>query len=106
MESVWSNECAWNPQETNSFWGKLFQLAMVCGHSISEDRWKKNYYLWWAVEHEVELLEAFVSKCRDHMAAIIFLKKIMKLYGHSHTIVTDRLRSYRAKMKIIGNVEV
>jgi len=30
----------------------------------------------------------------------------MKLYGQPQVIVTDRLRSYRAAMKIIGNAEV
>jgi putative transposase len=52
------------------------------------------------------MLEAFVSKRRDRKAAKVFLKKIMKLYGQPQVIVTDRLRSYRAAMKIIGNAEV
>jgi putative transposase len=29
----------------------------------------------------------------------------MKRYGHPEAIVTDRLRSYRAAMKVIGNAE-
>ncbi|MDA1024296.1 MAG: IS6 family transposase [Proteobacteria bacterium] len=61
------------------------------------------HYLWRAVDHEGEILESFVSKRRDRKAALKFLKKTMKRYGQPHVIVTDRLRSYRAAMKIIGN---
>jgi len=61
------------------------------------------HYLWRAVDHEGEVLEAFVSKRRDRKAALIFLKKIMQRYGQPQVIVTDRLRSYRAALKLIGN---
>jgi putative transposase len=63
----------------------------------------KTHYLWRAVDHEGEVLDAFVSKRRDRKAALDFLKKIMKKYGAPKVIVTDRLKSYRAAMKIIGN---
>jgi putative transposase len=63
----------------------------------------ETHYLWRAVDHEGEVLEAFVSKRRDRKAALDFLKKIMKKYGVPKVIVTDRLRSYHAAMKIIGN---
>tara|TARA_B100000809_G_scaffold202106_1_gene202813 strand:+ start:202 stop:909 length:708 start_codon:yes stop_codon:yes gene_type:complete len=63
----------------------------------------ETHYLWRAVDHEGEVLEAFVSKRRDRKAALVFLKKIMKKYGAPKIIVTDRLKSYRAAMKIIGN---
>ena len=63
----------------------------------------ETYYLWRAVDHEGEVLEAFVSKRRDRNAALDFLKRIMKKYGAPKVIVTDRLKSYRAAMKIIGN---
>jgi len=61
------------------------------------------HYLCRAVDQEGEVLEAFVTKRRDRNAALKFLKKIMKRYGRPHVIVTDRLRSYRAAMTIIGN---
>ena len=61
------------------------------------------HYLWRAVDHEGEVLEAFVSKRRDRKAALAFLRKLMKRYGRPHIIVTDRLRSYRAALKVIGN---
>ena len=66
----------------------------------------ETHYLWRAVDHEGEVLETFVSKRRDRKAALGFLKKIMKRYGNPHKIVTDRLRSYRAAMKLIGNEAV
>jgi putative transposase len=61
------------------------------------------HYLWRAVDHEGEVLEAFVSKRRDRNAVLDFLKKIMKKHGAPKVIVTDKLKSYRAAMKIIGN---
>ena len=63
----------------------------------------KQHYLWRAVDHEGEVLESFVTKRRDRKAALRFLKKAMKRYGNPKAIVTDRLRSYRAAMKEIGN---
>ena len=63
----------------------------------------ETHYLWRAVDHEGEVLEAFVSKRRDRKAALVFLKKIMKRHGQPRAIVTDRLRSYRAAMNMIGN---
>ena len=63
----------------------------------------ETHYLWRAVDHEGEVLESYVTKRRDRKAALAFLKKIMKHHGQPRAIVTDRLRSYRAAMKIIGN---
>ncbi len=63
------------------------------------------HYLWRAVDHEGEVLESFVSKERDKSAALKFIKKAMKRHGRPHAIVTDRLRSYGAAMKEIGNAE-
>ena len=62
-----------------------------------------TYYLWRALDHEGEVLEAFVTKKRDRKAALRFLRKVMKRYGRPEVIVTDKLRSYRAAMKVIGN---
>jgi putative transposase len=61
------------------------------------------HYLWRAVDHEGEILEAFVTRKRDRKAALKFLKKTMKRYGRPRIIATDKLRSYRAAMKQIGN---
>jgi len=63
------------------------------------------HYLWRAVDHEGEVLEVFATKRRDRKAALKFLKRAMKRYGRPGTIVTDRLRSYGAAIKVIGKVE-
>ncbi len=63
----------------------------------------ETYYLWRAVDHEGEVLEVFVTKKRDRKAALRFLKRTMKRYGRPKVIVTDRLCSYRAAMREIGN---
>ena len=53
----------------------------------------KLCYLWRAVDHEGEVLEAVVTSKRDKAAALKLLKRIMKKYGAPRTIVTDRLRA-------------
>src|SRR5271163_1716917 len=62
----------------------------------------KLRYLWRAVDHEGEVLEAVVTAKRDKAAALKLLKRIMKKYGRPQSIVTDRLRAYSAAMKEIG----
>ena len=65
----------------------------------------ETYYLWRAVDHEGEVLETYVTKRRDRKAALKFLRKLMKRYGSPKVIVTDKLRSYIAAMKEIGNAQ-
>ncbi|WP_299356831.1 IS6 family transposase [uncultured Shimia sp.] len=64
-----------------------------------------QHYLWRAVDHEGEVLESYVTKRRDKVAALKFMKKAMKRYGKPAAVVTDKLRSYGAAMKVIGNAE-
>ena len=61
-----------------------------------------QHYLWRAVGHEGEVLEAFVSKQRDKAAALKFLKKLMKRHGRAKEFVTDGLKSYGAALKDLG----
>ena len=107
--------------ETVRFWwnrfGPMFAAEIrkqrVHHSSYSHWRWHldevfvringKTHYLWRAVDHEGEVLEVFATKRRDRRAALKFLKRAMKRYGRPRSIVTDRLRSYRAAMKVIGN---
>jgi putative transposase len=65
----------------------------------------KLCYLWRAVDHEGEVLEAVVTAKRDKVAALKFLKRIMKRYGRPRKIVTDGLCSYCAATKEIGNAD-
>ena len=64
---------------------------------------RNNFDLWRAVDHEGEVLEAFVTKMRDRNAALRILRKAMKCHGQPEIVVTDKLRTYRAAMKVIGN---
>ncbi len=107
--------------ETVRFWwnrfGPMFaaeirKRRVQCG-SYSRWRWHldevfvringKTHYLWRAVDQEGEVLEVFATKRRDRKAALEFIKRTMKRYGRPRSVVTDRLRSYRAAMIVIGN---
>ena len=106
--------------ETVRFWwnrfGPIFATEIrkrrVRANSYSRWRWHldevfvringETHYLWRAVDHDGEVLEVFATKRRDRTAALAFLKRAMKRYGRPEAIVTDRLRSYRAAMKVIG----
>ena len=107
--------------ETIRFWWKRFgpmfaaeiRKRRIQARSYSRWRWHldevfvringETHYLWLAVDHEGEGLEVFATKRRDRRAALKFLKRAMKRYGRPRSIVTDRLRSYRSAMKVIGN---
>ena len=62
----------------------------------------ETHYLWRAVDHEGEVLEAYVTKTRNRKAALKFLRKAMKRYGQPDVFITDRLRSYRAALTEFG----
>jgi putative transposase len=66
----------------------------------------KRTPLWRAVDHEGEVLESFVTKRRDRKAAFKFLRKTMKLFCCSHILVTEKLPSYGAAMKVICNADL
>jgi putative transposase len=107
--------------ETVRFWwnrfGPMFASEIkkrrIHHRSFSRWRWHLDevfvringeiHYLWRAVDHDGEVLEVFATKRRDRKVALRFLKYAMKRYGRSRSIATDRLRSYRAAMKVIGN---
>ena len=65
----------------------------------------KLCYLWRAVDHEGEVLEAVVTSKRDKAAALELLKRIMKKYGRPRSVVTDGLRAYSSAMNEIGNAD-
>jgi putative transposase len=65
----------------------------------------ETHYLWRAVDHEGEVLEVFATKRRDRKVVPKFVKRTMKRHGQPWSVVTDRLRSYGAAMKVIGNVD-
>ena len=63
----------------------------------------ETYYLWRAVDHRGVVLDEFATKRQDRKSALKFSKKTMKRYGRPEIVVTDKLRSYKAAMKVIGN---
>ena len=63
------------------------------------------HYLWRAVDHEGDILESSVTKTRDKEAALTFMKKALKRHGSPEAITTDGLRSYKAAMSELGNVD-
>jgi len=66
----------------------------------------ERHYLWRAVDHEGEVLDAVVTKRRNKKAALKFLRKLMRRYGRPQEIVTDRLQSYRAALREIGGLDL
>ena len=58
---------------------------------------------WRAADYEGEALEVFATKHRDCKPAPAPRKRTMKPYGRPGVIVTGRLRSYAAAIKVIGN---
>ena len=106
---------------TVRFWWNRFgptfaaEIRKLRVHRRSYSLWRRHldevfvringeiHFLWRAVDHEGEVLEVFVTKRRDRRAALKFLKRAMKRYGRPRAIVTDKLRSYRAAMNVIGN---
>ena len=107
--------------ETVRFWWNRFGPMFAAEirkrrlHHRSHSQWRwhldeafvringETHYLWRAVDHEGEVLEVFATKRRDRRAALKFLKQTIKRYDRPRAIVTDRLRSYRAGMRGLGN---
>lgn len=107
--------------ETVRFWWNRFGPMFPAGirhkrvdrmQSLPHWRWHLDegfvkingvrHYLWRAVDHEGEVLDALVTMRRDRKAALKFLKKTMKRHGRSPVRVTDKLRSYGAALKDPG----
>ena len=86
----------WQPWNANWQWHLDEVFVKING---------ETHYLWRAVDHEGEVLESYVTKRRDRKAALKFLRKVMKRYGGPEVVVTDKLRSYGAAMKVVGNAD-
>jgi putative transposase len=101
VEPIWPDVRRRDPQET---------VAQMRGYP--QWRWHvdemfvkingKLCYLWRAVDHEGEVLEAVVTAKRNKGAALKLLRRIMKKYGAPRRVVTDGLRAYSAAMNEVG----
>ena len=102
----WFSRCNWF---ICSFCFGVSSSCVSCIYEIwQEIRTRQDgerHYLWRAVDHEGEILESYVTKKRDKVAALAFLKKALKRHGRAETIVTDGLRSYPAAMRKLGNLD-
>ena len=62
----------------------------------------RRMYLWRAVDDEGEVLDVLVQKRRNKHAALKLLRRLLRNTGiHPEEIVTDKLASYRAAMKVL-----
>ena len=63
----------------------------------------KMVYLWRAVDDEGTVLDVVIQRRRNTKAATRLLRKLLRNQGIKPTrIVTDRLASYRAALKLLG----
>jgi putative transposase len=68
---------------------------------------KQQYYLWWAVDPEGNVLDVLRQRQRDTKAAERFFRKLLKKQNFvPRVIVTDKLKRYKAaKKQVMKNVE-
>ena len=93
MEPGWSNVCRRDPQET-----RRDACGFISGVGIREGQ-KVNgkfRYLWRAVDHKGEVLEAVGTSKGNKAAALKLLKRIVKEYGRPRTLLTHVERAYSA----------
>ena len=92
--------------------GPLIAANLRRGRSSPSRRWHldkavvkiggRRMYLWRAVDGEGELLDVLVQKRRNKHAALKLLRRLLRNTGiHPEGIVTDKLASYRAAMKVL-----
>ncbi|MEJ2605015.1 MAG: IS6 family transposase [Gammaproteobacteria bacterium] len=56
----------------------------------------KTQWLWRAVDANGDVLDILVQSRRDRVAALRFLRKLLKRWGRLRVMVTDKMRSYSA----------
>lgn len=92
--------------------GLLIAANLRCRRDRPTGRWHldeavvnirgQRMYPWHAVDDEGEVLDVLVQKRRNKHAALKLLKRLLRSSGvHPESIVTDKLASYRAAMKIL-----
>lgn len=101
----------WWPRFDPTFASEI-KKRRIAGMKSSKWRWHLDeifvkingdqHYLWQAVDHEGEVLESYVTKTRDKMVALKFLRKAMRKHDKPEKIVTDRLKSYGAALREMG----
>jgi len=121
VEDIWHERGVDICHETVRFWverfGSKFAREIRKNRAGQHSNWQWRlyevfvkingymYYLWRAVDREGEIQESHITKRRDHKLALKFLRKTMKCCGQPKVVVTDKIRSYGATMKVIGNAD-
>jgi transposase-like protein len=93
--------------------GRLFAQNLRQSRPTPTRRWHldemavkiggKRMWLWRAVDDEGEVLDVLVQKRRHTGAASRLLRKLLKNQGsHPQIIVTDKLASYQAAVRVLG----
>jgi putative transposase len=80
VEPVWADIRRRDPKEADRAERAYPQLRWHLDEVIVKVN-GKLFYLWRAVDHEGEVLDAVVSSKRDKAAALKLLKRILKKYG-------------------------
>jgi transposase-like protein len=63
----------------------------------------ERMYLWRAVDHEGEILDMLVQRCRNKAAALRLMRKLLRKQGFApKMLVTDKLPSYGAAFRQLG----
>ena len=69
----------------------------VASRRDGRDYWRRQFWLWRAVDDEGEVLDLLVQRRRDKAAAVKLMHKLLKKQGFApEVLVTDKLRSYGA----------
>lgn len=99
-----------------SRYGYQFTAKICRGRSSPTDKWHldevaiqingRNHWLWRASDAKGDVLETLMQSRRNKAKAHHFLQKLVKRWGQSRVLVTDKLRSYGAtKAQIALGIE-
>jgi transposase-like protein len=85
VEPVWADIRRRDPKEADRADASLSSIALALDEVIVKVN-GKLFYLWRAVDHEGEALDAVVTSKRNKAAALKLLKRILKKYGRPRKI--------------------
>jgi putative transposase len=102
--------------ETIRQWCKKFTHSIAKTlkkkHGVCGDHWYldevfikingKPHYLWRAVDQDANELDILITKKRDKHAAFNFFKKLFKKQIPPRKIITDKLASYKAALRMLS----
>jgi putative transposase len=78
---------------------------MALGRGLRKDKWRDSIISGEPLITKVRCWKVMLPSAETAKAALKFLRKAMKRYGGPEVVVTDKLRSYGAAMKVVGNAD-